>query len=66
MIKSVFKRFLKGLIGGAITSMAMVTITQPTVWSDFKPLLSSLGIACVYGAITGSLLAINKAYNWKD
>ena len=66
MYKSVFKRFLKGIGAGAVTAMMMVTVVQPTVWGDFKAIISSLAIAGLYGAITGALLAINKAYNWVE
>lgn len=66
MTNSIIKRFLKGMIASAISTMMLVTISQPTVWSDFKQIISSLAIAGIYGAITGSLLAMQKAYSWKD
>lgn len=66
MYKSIIKRFLKGIIAGAVSAMGLVTINQPTVWSDFPALLNSLGLACAFGALTGLLLALNKWASWTD
>lgn len=64
--KSVFKRFLKGAISGAITMMGMVTLVAPTTWSDFSSIFSALGVAGLFGAINGLLLALNKWASWKE
>lgn len=64
--KSVFKRFLKGAISGAVTAMSLVTMVTPSVWSDFNSILGSLAMAGLFGAINGLLLALNKAYAWKE
>lgn len=66
MTKSIITRFLKGIIAGAIASMAMVSITQPSQWTDFSSLLNSLGLACAFGGITGLLLALQKWASWTD
>lgn len=66
MFKSVVSRFLKGVAAGAVASMGLVTVVQPAVWSDFPALLSSLGLACAYGALTGFLLALHKWVNWDE
>jgi len=66
MFKSIITRFLKGIIAGAVASMCMVSITQPTAWVDFNSLLNSLGLACAFGAITGLLLAAQKWASWED
>ena len=66
MYQSVVKRFLKGLISGAVTSMSLVTLTQPTIWSDFKSIFTVLGVAGLFGAINGLLLAIQKWSSWED
>lgn len=63
--KSVFNRFLKGVIGGAIAAMVLVSIQQPTMWSDFNTILNSLGLAGAYGALTGALLALQKLASWE-
>ena len=65
-LKSVLSRFLKGAIAGAVVSMGVVTIKQPLVWTDFMPLLNSLGIAGTYGALVGLLLALQKWASWTD
>lgn len=63
---SILSRFAKGIIAGAVSAMSMVTITQPSVWSDFNSILGSLGMACTFGAITGLLLALQKWASWVE
>ena len=65
-LRSVLVRFLKGMLAGASASMALVTLNQPSVWSDFSVLLNSLAIAGVYGAVTGLLLGLNKYATWEE
>lgn len=64
--KAVLLRFAKGAIAGAVGSMVLVTIKQPSVWTEFLPLLSNLGISGAYGALTGLLLALNKWTTWTE
>lgn len=64
--KSILNRFLKGLISGAITSMGLVTVVQPTLWSDFISIFNVLGMAGLFGAINGGLLALQKLISWKE
>lgn len=64
--KSILTRLLKGTIAGAVASMSLVTISQPSVWSDFNTILSSLAIAGLYGGLTGTLLALQKLASWED
>ena len=64
--KAVLLRWFKGALAGAIVSMGIVTIKQPVVWTDFWPLLSSLGIAGTYGGIVGLLLALEKWASWTE
>lgn len=63
---AILKRFLKGAIAGAVTSISVVTWNVPTVWSDFQTILNTLGIAAVSGAISGLILALEKWANWSD
>ncbi len=65
-LSAVLKRFLKGALSGAIAAMSMVSISQPSIWSDFSVLLSSLSLAGTYGALTGLLLALQKWVSWQD
>ena len=64
--RAILMRFIKGAIAGAVSSMAMVSLQQPSVWVDFVPLLQSLGLACAFGAITGLLLAAQKWASWEE
>jgi len=65
-IKSVLMRFIKGIISGSISAMMLVTISAPSTWSGFLPLLQALAIAGTFGALTGLLLAIEKWATWVD
>lgn len=66
MIKQVLVRFAKGAIAGAVASMAMVSFTQPSSWAGFPQILTNLGIAGVFGAMVGLMLALEKWANWTD
>lgn len=66
MFKSIITRFLKGTIGGAVASIAMVGLTQPTAWVDFNSMFHSLLLAGAYGALTGLILALQKWASWTD
>jgi hypothetical protein len=66
LLNSVVKRFLKGIIAGAVASMCMVTINQPSVWADYGTIFNSLGMACAFGGITGFLLALQKWASWEE
>lgn len=66
MFKSIFVRFIKGAVAGAIASMGMVVIQTPSAWSDLNLLLGNLGLAAAFGAITGLLLALQKWATWQD
>ena len=63
-IKSIITRFAKGIISGAISAMMLVTITQPSVWSDFGSIINSLAVAGAFGSLTGLLLAVQKWASW--
>lgn len=64
--KSVFNRFVKGLFSGAVTSMGLVTVAQPSTWKELSDVLSLLAVAGIAGAINGGLLALQKWYSWKE
>lgn len=63
---SVINRFLKGSIAGAVSSMSLVTLSQPKIWSDFGSVFNSLGIAFLFGAVTGMLMALQKWASWEE
>ena len=63
---SILKRFFKGMISGAVTAMGMVSLVQPSLWSDFNAIFTALAIAGLFGAINGLLLALNKWASWKE
>lgn len=65
-ITSILNRFAKGIIAGAVSSMSMVSLTQPEIWSDFNSLLGSLAMSATFGALTGFLLALQKWASWKE
>ena len=59
-------RFAKGMVAGAVGQMALVSMKTPSVWADLKPLLLSLGLAFVFGALTGLVLALEKWSTWEE
>lgn len=63
---SVLKRFLKGAISGGLTAMSLVTLSEPSMWSDFIGILNMLAMAGLFGALNGLLLALNKWASWKE
>jgi len=64
--KIVGKRFLKGFISGAITSMLLVTVATPSSWTELAVILNILGLAGIAGGINGALLAGQKWYSYVD
>ncbi len=64
--RAILKRFLKGMISGAITAMTGVTLVQPSIWTDFNSIINVLLIAGVFGALNGLLLAVQKWASWKN
>jgi len=65
-ISSVLNRFGKGILAGAIASIGMVTLAEPSVWLEWTPLLNTVAKAGVYGGFTGLLLALQKWASWKE
>lgn len=63
---SVLNRFIKGFLSGAVTSMGLVTLAMPTVWSDVWQILNNLGLAAIFGGLNGLLLALQKYVSWKE
>lgn len=64
--KSVAKRFLKGFISGAISTMVLVVIVVPANWGELETSLKGLLLAGITGGINGLLLAVQKWASWKD
>lgn len=64
--KSIINRFLKGMLAGVVPAIGAVQLVQPTSWSEIPVMLSNLGLALVYGAITGLVLALLKYVDWKE
>lgn len=65
-IWSITRRFLKGMIAGAMGAMALIAIKVPTTWSDFPQIFNAIGVAAAFGSTTGFLLACQKWASWKD
>lgn len=63
--RAILIRLLKGTLAGAVSTMAMVTITQPVVWTDILLTLKALALAGCIGGITGLLMALQKWASWK-
>jgi len=64
--KSLLMRFVKGISSGIAAALAVMTYSQPEMWADFPILLTKVGMAAVYGAITGFILTVQKLLTWDD
>ena len=61
LARSIFYRFLRGGIAGAVSTGATVTaFTGVHTWSHLPTALSVLGLMAFIGFITGGLLAADK------
>lgn len=58
--KTLWLRFLRGAISGAVSSMAVLQLSGAHSFSDVASLTYSLGVAGLMGAITGGILALDK------
>ena len=65
-LESILKRFLKAAISGIFSALGLITLAMPQNWTEVPALLSMLSLACLYGALTGIIMAGQKWYSWKD
>ena len=64
--KAVLKRFAKGFISGAVTTMALVPVISPASFKDIQIWLVALALAGIVGGVNGLILAIQKWASWKE
>lgn len=64
--KAVLKRFAKGLISGAVTTMAVVPVISPADFKQIKIWLITLVLAGIVGGVNGLILAVQKWASWKE
>lgn len=58
--KTLWLRFLRGAISGAVSSMAVLQVAGAHSFADVATFAHSLGVAGLMGAITGGILALDK------
>lgn len=58
--KTLWLRFFRGAISGAIASMILVQVQGAQAFSSLGSFYSALGVAALTGATTGALLALDK------
>lgn len=58
--KTLWLRFLRGGISGAVASMVAVQIQGAHAFADVVSFYHALGVAGIIGATTGALLALDK------
>lgn len=58
--KTLWLRFLRGGIAGAVAAMTALQIAGAHSFADLQAFLYSLGVAGIIGFITGGLLALDK------
>jgi hypothetical protein len=56
---SIGKRFLRGFLAGAVSTMATVTI-MATNFRELGQVLAALGLSAIIGGLTGGILALDK------
>lgn len=56
----VLKRFAKGFVAGAISTMILVPAISPADFKQLKVWLMTLLLAGIFGGVNGLMLAINK------
>lgn len=59
LVASVAKRFFRGFIAGAFSSMATMTIFATNL-DDLAEVGAMLGISALIGGVTGGILAADK------
>jgi ABC-type proline/glycine betaine transport system permease subunit len=65
-VKSISMRFLKAAVSGMFSALGLITIAMPSNWTEVPALLSMIALACLYGAVTGVIMAGQKWYSWRD
>lgn len=63
--KSLWLRFLRGAISGAVSAMAVLQLGGAHSFSDVLSFWHSLGVVGLVGATTGGILALDKAIRAK-
>lgn len=58
--KTLWLRFFRGAISGAVASMTALQVAGAHSFAEVGSFIHSLGIAGIMGAITGGLLALDK------
>lgn len=58
--KTLWLRFLRGAIAGAVSSGGTITFIGHNTFTDLRTFLATLSIALIVGALTGGILAVDK------
>lgn len=58
--KTLWLRFLRGAIAGAVSTGTTITFIGGNTFSDLKAFFATLIVSLIVGATTGGLLAIDK------
>lgn len=64
--RSIINRFVKAFVSGAFSAMGLITIAMPSNWQEMGTVLAMLALACMYGGVTGVIMAGQKWYSWVD
>jgi hypothetical protein len=65
-IKVLAKRFARGFVAGFVATASTVIIPNISTINDFGSWIYALCLAGLVGAISGGLLALDKAVRWKE
>lgn len=58
--KTLWLRFLRGAIAGAVSAGATMTFTGQHTFTDLKAFIYTLSISLIVGALSGMFLSIDK------
>lgn len=60
--KSLWLRFVRGAVAGAVASGGAITFFGENTFSNLVHFLTMVAIALITGAVTGGLLAVDKFF----
>lgn len=61
-----FKRAFRVFIFGALTTIGLVTVAQPTTWKELGTILATFALAGIWGGITAVISGVDKWLRWKN
>jgi hypothetical protein len=64
--KALFLRGIRGGVSSAISAMILIVPNSTTSWTELTTWANALALAGIFGAVSGTLLAIEKALRYQE